>query len=616
MPARPLDYGTYVPPTSFPSFTKHGASLLPSTAAAPVSSSWLSSFASAIHARDIPCILDHLLPDAYWKDMLSLTWDFRAFQGQAAIRKFLEDRLALCEVRNVRLTDKLVPSVVKVGELSWVQASAEFDTKWGSASLVFRLVPYLPEPAEPAPNANGLPTEPDPEWCAFALFSNLDSLHGVIEQVGAHRVEHPPRKSWNALRAKELEFEQEGPTVLIIGGGHNGTMMAARLKYMGISCLIIEKEPRVGNQWRGRYSSLCTHDPVWFTQLPYLPFPSTWPTYTPADKLGDWLEAYASHLDLNVWLSSSLSSVTYSPEAKEWTAHIQRSEGTRELKAKHVVYAGGWNGVPYLPEVEGREEYEKAGGKVLHSSEYRDAKGFQGKKVVVIGAGVSAHDIAQDLINSGAGSVTLHQRSPTLVVSTRALRVLLNRSGFRQDGLPVDTADMLLHSFPMDIQKLTMAQSTKLLKDVDKDTLEGLDKKGFMLDDGPQGAGYLFLVLTRRGGYYFDVGASQLIIDGEISLKAGGEVSRLTPGVVHFTDNSTLPADVVVFATGFGAIKENLAQTFGEEFTAGLKDPWYLDEEGELRAVWRDSGQEGFWYMIGNLSYARFYSRRVALRES
>jgi len=173
---------------------------------------------------------------------------------------------------------------------------------------------------------------------------------------------------------------------------------------------------------------------------------------------------------------------------------------------------------------------------------------------------------------------------------------------------------MLLHSFPMDIQKVTMAQSMEVLREVDKDTLEGLEKTGFMLNPGPERAGYLFLVLTRRGGYYFDIGASQMIIDGQIGLKTGGEVSRLTSTGVTFSDGASLPADVVVFATGFGPIRENLKQTFGEEFTEGLKDPWYLDKEGELKAVWRDSGRENFWYMIGNLSYARFYSRRVALQ--
>ncbi|KZT58521.1 FAD/NAD(P)-binding domain-containing protein [Calocera cornea HHB12733] len=595
--------GGYVPPQSPPSFTQHGAALLPSTAAAPVCTAWLAAFSTASAAHDIPAIIALLLPDAHWKDMLSLTWDFRVFTGHAAVAQFLQDRLALSGMREVRASKALEPSVVRVGGLSWVQGSAEFDTRWGTASLVFRLVPYLPS------------QDGEPEWRAFALFSNLDSLHGVTERVGAHRTEHPPRASWNALRAREREFVDSMPTVLIIGGGHNGLMTAARLQYMGVSCLIVEKEDRVGNQWRGRYSSLCTHDPVWFTQLPYLPYPATWPSYTPGDKLGDWLEAYVSHLDLNVWLSSSLQHISFSPDTKTWTAAVLRPTGkVRQLTCRHVVYAGGWNGVPLVPEVGGKEDFVQAGGRVMHSSEYRNSEGFEGKRVVVIGSGVSAHDIAQDVITGGAASVTLHQRSSTLVVSTIALRQLLTRGGFREDGLPVDVADMLLHSFPMDIQKVTMAENMGLLREVDKDTLEGLERRGFMLNPGPEGAGYLFLVLTRRGGYYFDVGASQMIIDGQIGLKTGGEVSHLTSTGIAFSDGTALPADIVVFATGFGAIRENLKQTFGEAFTEGLKDPWYLDKEGELRAVWRDSGRENFWYMIGNLSYARFYSRRVALQ--
>ncbi len=96
-----------------------------------------------------------------------------------------------------------------------------------------------------------------------------------------------------------------------------------------------------------------------------------------------------------------------------------------------------------------------------------------------------------------------------------------------------------------------------------------------------------------------DVGASQMIIDGKIKLKSGSPIKNFTETGLEAEDGSNLPADVVLFATGYGDARNPIREIVGEELGKKLKPIWGLDEEGELRSVWRDSGLPNLWVMMG-----------------
>ena len=91
-------------------------------------------------------------------------------------------------------------------------------------------------------------------------------------------------------------------TQLSLGAGQGGLTSAARLKMLGVNALIIDKNERVGDNWRQRYHQLVLHDPVWYDHLPYINFPPHWPIFTPKDKLAEFFECYAKLLELNVSL--------------------------------------------------------------------------------------------------------------------------------------------------------------------------------------------------------------------------------------------------------------------------------------------------------------------------
>lgn len=112
-----------------------------------------------------------------------------------------------------------------------------------------------------------------------------------------------------------------------------------------------------------------------------------------------------------------------------------------------------------------------------------------------------------------------------------------------------------------------------------------------------------------------DVGASQLIIDGKIGLKNDSLIKEFTKTGLKFEDDSTLDADLVVFATGIGDPRDEYKKIIGEELAGKVKQIWGLDSSGEARGAWRDIGVDNLWCMMGNLAMCRYHSRHVALRE-
>ncbi|TFK59097.1 FAD/NAD(P)-binding domain-containing protein [Pluteus cervinus] len=573
------------------------ASLATEIDAIGIASTWLDIFASRIAALDVKGVTDLFIPEeSWWRDILALTWDFRTFKGSSKISQFLSDRLHLTSPTNFKLRPELTNFHQPFPDLAWVQLIFDFETDVGLGFGIARLVP----------TSSG-------EWKAHVVFTNLEELKGHPEKTGPLRNFSPDHGQWETSRLAENEFRDADPTVLIVGGGHSGLDIAARLKVAGISALIVEKNETIGDNWRNRYESLCLHDPVWYNHLPYLPFPPTWPVYTPAKKLAGWLQHYAEALELNVWTSSQVTKATQD-DAGKWHVTVRKADGQdRVFIANHLIFATGFGGGPSrgnLPKYPGMDIFK---GQLLHSLQHKKATDHAGKKVVVIGACTSAHDICQDYYQHGV-DVTMFQRSSTYVMSVKnGFKVAFSRL-YSEVSPPTHIADRLSASFPTYMTVGLTQRSVKVIAELDKDLLEGLHKVGFRTNFGIQDTGIHFLVRTSAGGYYLDTGASQLIADGKIKLKNDSQISHFTETGIKFENGSELAADVVVFATGLGDSRDHIRSICGDEIASKCNPLWGLNAEGELNGCWRDLGLKGLWYMIGHLAWARFHSKHVALQ--
>ncbi|OBZ71748.1 putative indole-3-pyruvate monooxygenase YUCCA9 [Grifola frondosa] len=442
-----------------------------------VAANWVRKFSDALAARE------------------SSTFNDLSVQGIAGIRSFFDARatpsgLSISQIAQDSFRAPALRSPFP--DLSWVQFGFDIQTSAGKGLGYARLVP----------------TESG-NWKAYTLFTSLESLNGVVEKAGSSR--NPNQEhSWQfqERRTREIEFSDGDPTVLIVGAGHSGLELAANLVAKSLQ-------------------SLCLHDTVWYDQLPFLSYPSTWPVYTPSSKLGDWLEAYAQSLELNIWTSSNITQARWNKVDEHWQVSVTREDGSqRSLRVKHIVFANGLGGgVPNMPNIPGRDHV--------------------GKKVLIVGAGNSAHDIAQDLALHGV-DVTMYQRSSTCVVSAKVVAAMAGSLYF-EGGPPVDVADRVNAAFPITVVKMVhqrvvprfaatidkwpqpfLYEDSTLIAVLIREMLEKLNLLGFSSIWAPK-----MLGLCSPS---FDMAADTM----SIRLKTGGDIKEFTPRGVRFGDAQRL----------------------------------------------------------------------------
>ncbi|KAH7889061.1 hypothetical protein F5I97DRAFT_784725 [Phlebopus sp. FC_14] len=582
-------------PQQLPTLDRLGVDDPTGVSASEAASLWFDAFSSAISSSNVGAILDLFLADGFWKDILALTWDFRTIEGRDALKNLLDHRLAPTGFMDLHLcSDHLrEPEIQKMfPDLVLLRICFEFRTNVGKGTGICCLAPV-----------------PGSRWKAYTIFTCLESLNDFPEQIGPLRNRVAEHGTWEEKRRREAEFLDGDPTVIIVGAGHTGLEVSARLKYLGVPNLVIDKKPRVGDSWRDRYKALCLHDTVYYNQTPYLRFPPTWPIHCPANKLAGWLEGYANYLELNVWTSSNVTKTQWNEETKTWTVEIERGTDKRVFQVKHLVFATGFGGRPKIPDIPGKSDYK---GEAIHSSQFTSAANYIGKKALVIGACNSGHDIAQDFFDHGV-DVIMYQRSSTFVVSVKAIVELL--SGYYKERFPTALADVCFNSFPNAVvRRLHQRVIPHIAQTTDKEILEGLARVGFKTNLGTYDAGIFPLLLEKGGGYYLDNGTSQHIIDGDIKIKSGSNIECYTENGLRFTDGTEIEADVIVLATGFGDPRDSMREICGPEVADKIPRVWGLDEEGQLHGVWRYSGHDGLWFGIGNLGMSRFHSLHLAMQ--
>lgn len=592
------------------------------TDARKVASDTVAAVNKHLAAKDFNGVGALFSEEGQWRDHLGVSWDFRTVQGPAKIADFLSVSSAGQQLTSFAVDESEPQRVPAVGQLDafgkspCVVAYTTFTSSVGTGRGIVRLIHDTASQS----------------WKIYAFYTALQELTGFEQPLGARRPVGASHgggrnmKNWREQRDEDVNFTAAEPSVLVLGAGQGGLTLAARLKMLGVKTLVVDREERVGDNWRNRYRQLVLHDPIWFDHMPYMQFPAFWPIFTPKDKLADFFEAYVALLELNVWTRTEVKSLAYDAAAQRYNVTLERvvpatgAKETRTFHPKHIIQATGHSGKKNMPEVPGVDSFK--GELLCHSSEFPGATPPPEnapdavRRAVVVGSCNSGHDIAQDLYENGY-EVTIVQRSSTCVVSSKAIANIglgaLYSEGV-QAKLPVDDADLLLWSAPTNLSKAVQVQATQLEIEHDTKLLEGLQKVGFSLDRGTDGAGLFFKYFQRGGGYYIDVGASQLIIEGKIKVKSGQAINQVTATGLDMADGTHLAADIVVFATGYQNMRTQTKVLFGDKLASATRDVWGFDKEGEFRTMWRGSGQPGYWYMGGNLALARYFGRFLALQ--
>ncbi len=503
------------------------------------------------HARqtgEVGAITDLFVDDCYWRDLVALSWNLTTAEGKDDLAAMLTATLPTSAPSNFQL-----------------EGEATEDDGVTTAWYTF---------TTPVLRGKGLMRLRDGKCWTF--LTSAQELLEFPENKRTRRIkgaEHgvvPGRKNWLDRRAEHRETFgiTTQPYMLIVGGGQGGIGLAARLRRLGVPTLVIDKHPRPGDQWRGRYHSLCLHDPVWYDHMPYLPFPDHWPVFTPKDKMGDWLESYVEDhgtrlLDAPRALGATFDETSGSVDGRGGSATVTRSRSGRPSSCSPPACRAS----PTCPTSPAPRTFEGDGALIR---QHPGGAKYGARRPLSSASNNSAHDICADLWENGA-DVTMLQRSRTHIVQVgvadaRGPRPAVLRGGTGERHRPRDRRpDLRLDPLP-DLLRRLPAPGVERHPGAGQGVLRKLESAGFMLDFGDDDSG-LFLKYLRRGsGYYIDVGASELDRRGQGEAQgSGAHQVEIKQHSVVLTDGTELEADLVVLATGYGSMNGWAAQLISQE---------------------------------------------------
>ncbi len=558
---------------------------------------WLTSFEQALSAGTDTALRRVLWEsETHWRDLMAFTWTITPHDTlDDTIADFLKMQPSI-QARNFRLATDRTPArrVMRHG-VATIEAFFSFETEAARCSGIVRLVA----------------AQPDKAW---VLATQLDELKGHEEPVDLRRPAGSAYSrtfggdNWSDNRAKAQAYADHDPAVLIVGAGQAGLAIAARLGLLAVDTLLVDMRARVGDIWRERYHSLALHNQVKLNHMPYLPWPPNWPKYLPKDMIAGWLETYAWAMECNVWNSTQFLGGEYDDDKGHWVVRLRRADGTeRVMKPRHLIMANGVAGRPMMAKLPGLDRFK---GTVMHTHDYREGQKWADKKVLIVGAGTSAHDVAQDLHGRGA-QVKMIQRGPATIASVKAAGKV--HPVYYEEDLPLPDCDLIsaASSYPLLVRSYQAA--VKTMKEMDKDLLDGLAARGFKLDWGDDETGHQMKFRRRHGGYYLNCGCSELIVSGEIGLLQHEDTDVYVENGLKMKDGTVEEADLIVLATGYQSQESVVREMLGDKAADRVGQIWGIAPNGEIASMFVATPQAGLWFTGGGFAHCRIYSQFIAM---
>ncbi len=323
---------------------------------------------------------------------------------------------------------------------------------------------------------------------------------------------------------------------IVVGAGPGGLAVAAMLQRRGVDTEIVERADAVGSAWRGHYERLHLHTVRWLSHLPGYRIPREFGPWVSRDDVVRYLEAYAAHHGLRPSFGTTIEMVQRDG-GDGWL--LRSPQGDR--RARHVVVATGHNHSPLLPDWPGSSDYT---GELLHASEYRNARPYVGKDVLVVGAGNTGAEIALDLVETGAARVRIAVRTPPHIVLRQQGIIYNPILGVFARYLPPKLFDPVA----LRMRRLTLGDLTP-----------------YGLPEPPEG----LLARVARDDQIplVDMGFVAAVKAGQIDVVAG--VTGFGGGSVRLSDGTAITPDAVVAATGYRRGLEPLVGHLGVLSSAG-----------------------------------------------
>ena len=315
---------------------------------------------------------------------------------------------------------------------------------------------------------------------------------------------------------------------VIVGAGPAGLAVAAMLGQRGVAYTILEKADSVGSAWRDRYDGLRLHTVRWLSALPGAPIPRHYGPWVGRDDLVAYLEQYAHRFQIDPEFGVEVTRIER--EAARW--RLETSAGNRE--ADTVVVSTGYSHTPYVPEWPGRESFP---GSFRHSRDYREPSNYRNRRILVVGAGNSAAEIAVEVAGV-ATEVWLSVRTPPNIV--------------RRDifGLPIQVVGIALRHIPETLMNPLAGMIRRL-------SVPDLSAYGL---PAPPGDGFTQFLRSRTVPI-LDHGFVAAIRSGRIRVVP--PVESVSGQEVRMVDGTILRPDDIIAATGYRPDLEQLVGDIG-----------------------------------------------------
>ncbi|KAM0272571.1 hypothetical protein ACHAQH_008657 [Verticillium albo-atrum] len=501
----------------------------------------------------------------YWRDTLALTAHLRTFSGSIAIVTTL---IELSQARRIESLDVMPDSaqvVSTVADLTWLDCSFTFKTRNPRASCIGRLM-LLPEQV-----LGG-----HLEWKIWTISTLLVRFDDFPEDLTRLKEPSPTLDSGDVLSSD----------VVIIGGGNAGLIQAARLKALGISFIVIEKNAQIGDNWAKRYDYLRFHIGKNYCQMPYLPYPEEAEYELPREELKRHIQRFAQEFDLRprILNNSTVTATVFDEKSKTWKLQLLVNGAATSASCKALILATGSGfSTPHVPEVVGREAF---GGLSMHSSSFRSGKELVergAKSVIIIGSANSAIDVLEDCHNAGL-TVQMIQRSPTYIIP---MKYYTHPQGFGvYDVVSTEIADAMVNMGPVAIGGQLPGLVHASMAAAEPNRYAQLNEAGLRVVDSTK-EDLINHLYSRAGGFIVDMGTGgvDLIVSGTVKVRSGVTPVSYSSSGLRLSDGSSVDGDSVVWCTGYEIdTREELGAILGEgaDVVARMMDATMgVDGEGE-----------------------------------
>ncbi|KAK8214757.1 hypothetical protein M8818_002338 [Zalaria obscura] len=529
--------------------------------------------------------------DAIWRDFLSMTGYLRTINSSRSIAVAFRELKEEAKPHDFKSTPDSCEIAQFGPQTAWINAGFTFKTYGKLEGNCSGIVSMIPDTEQPG------------EWKIWMLRTWLENFEGcghpdVLDPVSHLSNGHPTANGVPNGDSNGTGSRTYG--AVIVGGSQGGLACAGRLKALGVSYILLERNEQIGDTWANRYETLKWHLPFDRTYLPEEDY------LLPARHIGAGHKRWAERFDINMRLNTTVEKATWDTSSGVWDISVASPSGSCALKAQNLVLCiGAGSSIPVTPSWPGRERYK---GSAFHSVEYRSAEPWRGKRGIVIGTANTAHDVAEDMVNAGFSSVTMVQRGKTFVFPAEVLHHAQNI--LYNTNIPTATADRLSSTFPNKIVREFTNRAVFRAADEMAAYFDALEAAGFRLDRKGDIYDNLYV---RFGGHYVDVGTSARIAKGEIKMKTEA-VKEWTEHGLRFDDGSEVEADLIVLCTGFEHDFRASAREILGDVADQVDEFWGLDAEGEIRGAFKPAGHPRLYYHGGDVRMSRWYSRFVALQ--